>query len=41
MEKTTQHYESPEIEVLKIQVATPLAASNLENPEDGGEWVWD
>ena len=34
-------YETPLAEVLPVETERTIATSNLENPEDGGEWVWD
>ena len=35
-----QHYLSPEIEVLDIEVEQGFAASNLEDPEENPEMDW-
>lgn len=34
-------YEAPQTEVLQAETERTIAASNLENPEEGGEWRWD
>ena len=34
-------YEAPQTEVLPAETYCPIAASNLENIDDGGEWGWD
>lgn len=34
-------YETPQTEVLPAETEQTIAASNLENPEEGGEWGWD
>lgn len=34
-------YEAPLSEVLPVETERTIAASNLENPEEGGEWGWD
>lgn len=34
-------YELPQIEIVPVEAYQTIAASNLENPEDGGEWDWN
>ena len=34
-------YEAPQTEVLPAETYCPIAASNLENPKEGGEWDWN
>lgn len=41
MKTENSFYESPQTEVLPAETYCPIATSNLENPEEGGEWGWD
>lgn len=34
-------YIRPEIIEIPVETAEVIAASNLENPTEGGEWGWD
>lgn len=39
--ETLLNYSAPNIEELIFEPKDILATSNLENPEEGGEWGWD
>ncbi len=41
MKTKKEHYESPSLELVEAIVSYPIAQSNLESPQDGGEWEWD
>ena len=34
-------YEIPLAEIVPVEAEHAIAASNLENPQNGGEWEWD
>lgn len=36
-----EEYRSPAVVVITISASLPLAASPLENPEEGENWDWD
>lgn len=33
-------YESPIVESIEVEIEKGFAATNVENPEDGGEFDW-
>lgn len=41
MKTENSFYESPQTEVLPAETEQTIAASNLENPKEGGEWDWN
>lgn len=41
MKSKNHNYEHPTIEFVEAVTLNPIAQSNLESPQDGGEWDWD
>ena len=41
MKPKNTSYEAPQTEVLPAETYCPIAASNLENIDDGGEGGWE
>lgn len=40
-ETDKMEYKSPSIRIFSVRTSHPLAASTLENPEEGENWEWD